>query len=150
MGYAVRRDGMLFASGYYPSVDDPAGRTMAYVQEAIEYYEANGLDATIAHYNSQESVDGQWSLTMADENDVVRVAILAPRLVGTDLKAVGAGRVRNIGEEMAAATEDGTWISFVFPNTRSSETLYAHVWAIRHDGLLFTSRYYDDRPDVSE
>ena len=150
VGYAVRRDGMLFASGYYPSVDDPAGRTKAYVEEAIQYYEANGLDATIAHYNSQESVDGQWSLTMADENDVVRVAILAPRLVGTDLKAVGAGRVRNIGEEMAAATEDGTWISFVFPNTRSSETLYAHVWAIRHDGLLFTSRYYDDRPDVSE
>ena len=150
VGYAVRRDGMLFASGYYPSVEDPAGQTKAYVEEAIEYYQANGLDATIAHYNSQESVDGQWSLTMADENDVVRVAILAPRLVGTDLKAVGAGRVRNIGEEMAAATEDGTWISFVFPNTRSSETLYAHVWAIRHDGLLFTSRYYDDRPDVSE
>ena len=150
VGYAVRRDGMLFASGYYPSVEDPAGQTKAYVEEAIQYYEANGLDATIAHYNSQESVDGQWSLTLADENDVVRVAILAPRLVGTDLKTVGAGRVRNIGEEMAAATEDGTWISFVFPNTRSSETLYAHVWAIRYDGLLFTSRYYDDRPDVSQ
>ena len=150
VGYAVRRDGMLFASGYYPQVDDPAGRTQAYVQEAIEYYEANGLDATIAHYNSQESVDGQWSLTMADENDVVRVAILAPRIVGTDLKALGAGLTRQIGAEMAAATEDGAWISFVFPNTRSSETLYAHVWAIRHNGLLFTARYYDDRPDVSE
>ena len=86
---------------------------------------------------------------MADENDIVRVAVLASNLIGTDLKDVGAYRVRQIGEEMAAATEDGTWISFVFPNTRSSETLYAHVWAIRHDGLLFTSRYYDDRPEVS-
>ena len=53
-------------------------------------------------------------------------------------------------EEMTAATEQGIWVSFVFPNTRSSETLYAHTWAIRHDGLLFTSRYYDDRPDVPD
>ncbi len=148
VGYAVRRGGMLFASGYYPQVEDPAARTKEYVQEAIEYYKANGLDATIAHYNSQESVDGQWSLTMADKNDIVRVAVLAPRIVGTDLKNVGVGRTRKIGEEMAAATEEGIWVSFVFPNTRSSETLYAHTWAIRHDGLLFTSRYYDDRPDV--
>ena len=150
VGYAVRRDGMLFASGYYPQVEDPAGYTKAYVQKAIDYYEANGLDATVAHYNSEESLDGQWSLTMADENDVVRVAILAPGIVRTDLKEVGAGRVRQIGAEMAAATEEGVWVSFIFPNTRSSEILYAHTWAIRHDGLLFTSRYYDDRPGDPE
>ncbi len=148
VGYAVRHDGMLFASGYYVQVEDPAAHTKAYVQKAIEYYQANGLDATIAHYNSQESVDGQWNLTMADENDVVRVAVLAPHLIGTDLKDLG--RVRKVGEEMAAATEEGLWVSFVFPNTRSSETLYAHTWAIRHDGLLFTSRYYDDQPDVQD
>ncbi len=146
VGYAVRRDGMLFASGYYVQVEDPAAQTRAYVQMAIEYYQANGLDATIAHYNSPESVDGQWNLTMADENDVVRVAVLAPHLIGTDLKELG--RIRKVGEEMASATEEGLWVSFVFPNTRSSETLYAHTWAIRYDGLLFTSRYYDDQPDV--
>ncbi len=150
VSYAVRHDGLLFASGYYVRVDDPGAETRAYVQMAIDYYEANGLDATIAYYNTAESVDGQWNLTMADENDIVRVAILSPHLIGTDLKVVGAGSVRNVGEEMAAATEDGIWVSFVFPNTRSSETLYAHVWAIRHDGLLFTSRYYDDRSDVPE
>ena len=150
VGYAVRHDGLLFASGYYVRVDDPAAETRAYVQMAIDYYEANGLEATIAHYNTAESVDGQWNLTMADENDIVRVAILSPHLIGTDLKAVGAGSVRNVGEEMAAATEEGIWVNFVFPNTRSSETLYAHVWAIRYDGLLFTSRYYDDLSDVSE
>ena len=147
VGYAVRHDGMIFASGYYPQVEDPAAQTRAYVQKAIEYYDANGLDATIAHYNSPDSVDGQWSLTMADENDVVRVAVLAPNLIGTDLKALGASRIRKVGEEMAAATEQGIWVSFVFPNTRSSETLYAHTWAIRHNGLLFTSRFYDDQPD---
>ena len=148
VGYAVRHDGMLFASGYYVRIEDPAGHTRAYVQQAIEYYEANGLDATITHYNSTDSVDGQWNLTMADRSDVIRVAVLTPHLMGTDLKELG--RIRKVGEEMAAATEDGVWVSFVFPNTRSSETLYAHTWAVRHDGLLFMSRYYDDQPDVQD
>ena len=145
VGYAVRRDGMLFASGYYVRAEDPAGRTVDYVQQAIDYYEANGLDATVAHYSGEDSFDGQWNLTLADENDVVLTAPLGPQLVGTDLNDLG-GRVRKVGAEMTAATEDGVWVSFVFPNTRSSETLYAHTWAVRHDGLLFTSRFYDDQP----
>ena len=48
VSYAVRRDGMLFASGYYVRIDDPAARTVEYVQEAIEYYRTNGVEATIA------------------------------------------------------------------------------------------------------
>ena len=148
VGYAVRHDGMLFASGYYVQVEDPAAQTQEYVQKAIEYYQANGLEATIAHYSSEDSLDGQWNLTLADAEDTVLVAFLSPNLVGTDLKALGAGRPRELGKEMAAATEDGLWLSIIFPNTRSSETLYAHTWGIRHDGLLFSSRYYNDRPDV--
>ena len=146
VGYAVRRDGMLFASGYYVRAEDPAAATKAYVQQAIDYYRANGQEATVNHYSSEGSFDGQWNLTLADENDILLTSPLAQHLVGTDLKDVGAGGIRNVGEEMTAATEDGIWISFVFPNTRSSETLYAHTWAVRHDGLLFTSRYYDDQP----
>ena len=149
VGYAVRRDGMLFASGYYLQVEDPAAHTKAYVQQAIDYYQTNGLEATIARYNSEESVDGQWGLTLADEDDILRVVHLAPQLLGTDLTDLATPR-RAIGKEMAAATEEGNWINYIFPNVRSSETLYAHTWAIRHDGLLFMSRYYDDKPDVPD
>ncbi|MDE2781045.1 MAG: hypothetical protein OXI91_15425 [Chloroflexota bacterium] len=148
MSYAVRRDGMLFASGYYLRVEDPAGRTVSYVQQAIEYYRNNGREATLAHYNSQESIDGQWGLTLADENNILLVAPLAKHLVGTNLGELATNRNRDIGQEMVAATEEGTWISYIFPNVRSSETLYAHSWGVRHDGLLFMSRYYDDKPDV--
>ena len=148
VSYAVRRDGMLFASGYYLRVEDPAGRTVSYVQQAIEYYRNNGLEATLAHYNSQESIDGQWGLTLADENNTLLVAPLAKHLVGTNLGELATNRNRDIGQEMVAATEEGTWISYIFPNVRSSETLYAHSWGVRHDGLLFMSRYYDDKPDV--
>ena len=149
VSYAVRRDGMLFASGYYVRVEDPAGRTAAYVQEAIEYYKSNGLEATIARYSSPDSLDGQWGLTLADKDDILRVAPLAQHLIGTDLKGLAMPR-RAIGKEMAAATEEGNWINYIFPNVRSSETLYAHTWAVRHDGLLFMSRYYDDQPEVSD
>ena len=149
VSYAVRRDGMLFASGYYVPVEDPAGQTIAYVRQAIEYYESNGLEATIAWYNSADSADGQWGLTLADEDDILLVVHLAPQFLGRDLKGVAPHRGRNLGEELAAATEDGIWVSNLFPNPRTSEILYAHTWAIRHDGLLFMSRYYDDQPDVA-
>ena len=131
--------------GFAAAPVSPAARTAAYVQEAIEYYKGNGLEATIARYSSPESLDGQWGLTLADENDILRVAPLAKHLIGTDLKGLAMPR-RAIGKEMTAATEEGTWISYIFPNVRSSETLYAHTWAVRHDGLLFMSRYYDDQP----
>ncbi|MDE2669797.1 MAG: cache domain-containing protein [Chloroflexota bacterium] len=150
VGYAVRRDGMLFASGYYVRIEDPVGHTRAYVQQAIDYYESNGLDATIALYSSEESLDGQWGLTLADENDILLVAHIAPQFIGTDLKALPSSGDRSLGQELASATEDGIWVSNIFPNVRSSETLYSHTWAIRHDGLLFMSRYYDDQPDVPE
>ncbi len=150
VGYAVRHDGMLFASGYYVRVEDPAARTAGYVQEAIEYYKSNGLEATVERYNSAESLDGQWGLTLADENDILRVAPLANHLVGTNLKDLARFSSRNIGQEMAAATEEGIWINYIFPNARSSETLYAHTWAVRYDGLIFMSRYYDDQPEVAD
>ena len=150
VSYAVRRDGMLFASGYYVRVEDPAGRTNEYVQQAIEYYRNNGLEATVDRYNSPDSLDGQWGLTLADENDVILVAHLGRHLIGTDLKDLAALGARAIGEEMASATAEGIWINYIFPNIRSSETLYAHTWAVRYDGLLFMSRYYDDQPEVSD
>ena len=150
VSYAVRRDGMLFASGYYLRVDDPASRTVEYVQQAIDYYENNGLEATISRYNSQESLDGQWGLTLADKDDILRVAPLASHLIGTDLKDLVTRRQRAIGQEMTASTEAGTWVTYIFPNVRSSETLYAHTWGVRYDGLLFMSRYYDDQPDLQD
>ena len=149
VSYAVRRDGLLFASGYYLRVEDPAAQTKAYVQQAIDHYQENGLEATIALYNSEESLDGQWGLTLAGEGDLLLVAPLAQHLIGTDLKNL-ATPARAIGQEMTAATEEGVWVSYIFPNVRSSETLYAHTWAVRFDGLLFMSRYYDDQPDVSD
>ncbi len=150
VGYAVRYDGLLFASGYYVEVDDPAARTKEYVQEAIAYYEENSLDATVKHYNSEESFDGQWNLSLYDENNVTLVAPVLTRTLGLSIEVLVLRNGREIGKEIVAAAETGGWVSYPVPNARTSELLFAHQWAIRHDGLIFSSRYYNDQPDVAE
>ena len=38
----------------------PEAYTRHFVQEAIRRYESEGLESTVAYYNTKESVDGQW------------------------------------------------------------------------------------------
>ena len=148
--YAVRRDGMLFASGYYVHIEDPGVRTKSYVQRAMHYYDDNGLEATLEKYNSQDSFEGQWLLLMADEDLTLLLSPVAQHLVGVNLHLLFRNRDRQAGNELAKATEEGVWISYIQPNVRSSETLYAHMWAVRHKGLIFMSRYFDDQPEDPE
>ena len=35
-------------------------------------YESEGLDATLAYYNTADSIDGQWYVFIIDGDDVVR------------------------------------------------------------------------------
>ena len=147
--YAVRRDGMLFASGYYVHIEDPVALTKSYVQRAITHYQDNGLEATLEHYNSEDTFEGQWLLLMADEDLTLLLSPVAQHLVGTNLHLLFRNN-RQAANKLAATTEDGGWLTYIQPNVRSSETLYAHMWAVRHDGLIFMSRYYDDQADNPE
>ena len=45
--------------------------TKAFVAEAIRRYDAEGRDATIAFFNSPESMDGEWYLFIIDEEGLV-------------------------------------------------------------------------------
>ena len=38
------------------------------MQQAINLYEALDLEDTVAYYNTEESVDGQWYVFMIDED----------------------------------------------------------------------------------
>ena len=53
-----------------PSKSDPPAFTKAFVQQAIDRYDEEGRDATIAYYNTKESVDGEWYIFITDESDV--------------------------------------------------------------------------------
>ena len=145
--FAIRHDGRIFASGYYPAADDPEAHTMAYVQAAIDRYEADGLEATVAYYNSSESFDGASFLFLVDENDLYLVHPLLPQRIGTDVKLVRArgldGAVFNYGEQIAGVTGEGRWFHILRPSAQGTGSV-AHAWVIRHDGLIFGSAYFDD------
>ena len=147
VSFAIRHDGRIFASGYYPVAEDPEAHTMAYVQAAIDRYEADGLEATVAYYNSSESFDGASFLFLIDENDLYLVHPLVPRRIGTDIKLVRArgldGVVFNYGEQIAEVTEEGRWFHTLRPSAQGTGSA-THVWVIRHDGLIFGSAYFDD------
>ena len=139
--YVIRHDGLIFASGYYKHPEDMEAHTIAYVERAIEHYEREGRDATAAHYNSLESIDGQWFLTFVDENDLMLTYPISTHLIGSDVKAGRSPTGYEFGKEIAKATEQGQWIKFPFPLRYTAEDDFLNIWFIRYDGLIFSSGY---------
>ena len=136
-----------------PPRSAPAEYTKFFVDNAISRYETQGLDATLAHYNREESVDGQWYVFIIDENDLVighpdahRLGLDLNGWVGTDANGY------NFGPEMLSATEEGKWVSYVYQNPERgsitpgdlSKVDLKNAWVVRHDGLLFASGWYID------
>ena len=60
--WAVRHDGLVFASGWYVSVEE---FTKFLVDEVIARYEARGLEATLASSRDPDDVSAQWYLFIA-------------------------------------------------------------------------------------
>lgn len=153
--WSIRHDGYLFASGYYEpwgpdpatlilaSKDDPVAFTHDFVLAAIARYEFEGVEATAAYYNDPMNIDGQWYVFITDENDLFVAHAPMQELVGTDLKDVVGPDNPELGIEIAKATEIGLWIEYLWPNPESGENEQKRTWAIRHDGYLFGSGYYE-------
>ena len=147
--WAVKRDGLIFASGWYEryiaaplSKSDPAVYTIAYVDEVLRRYEEDGLDATVAYYSSQESVDGPWYGFIIDENGYT---IGHPReeIRGRDpnLRVDATGYF--YGDDLLGVDEDGGWVSYVFLNPATGQEEMKHTWAVKRDGILFGSGWYE-------
>ena len=138
-----------------PSRSAPAEYTQHFVDNAIARYEAQGLDATLAHYNSPQSVDGQWYVFIIDEDDLV-IGHPDPERLGLDLKGwVGTdANGYEFGPEMLAATEDGKWVSYVYRNPKSGgigagDFELKNAWVVKHDGLLFGSGWHIDADEFT-
>ena len=127
------------------SKDEPDAYTKHFVQEALDRYEHDGLQATLDYYNSPESIDGQWYVFIVDENDLLLAHAAAPQLLGESLVGdVGVDITGYaFGPHMAAASETGRWLTYVFHNPATGEQQTKHTWAIRRDGLLFGSGWYE-------
>ncbi len=132
-----------------PSKSDPAAYTKFVVDQAIAQYEAEGLDAALAHHNNPANLDGQWYVFVIDEDDTV-IGHYEPDRRGLDVKGWVGTDINgyNFGPEMLAATEAGHWVPYVYVNpaagTLGDEGAFElkNAWVVRHDGLLFGSGWY--------
>ena len=91
--------------------------TQWFVKQAIEKYKVEGLEATIAHYNTPESVDGQWYMFISDQSDTIIAHGGNPDLIDRPVSAAVGPNNYPAGEAVVAvADEDGEWFSYTFPN----------------------------------
>ena len=119
---------------------EPDEYTQYFVKQAISRYESEGLDATVAYYNTRESVDGQWYVFILDQNDMMLAHAPNPDLVGRPASyAVGPNNFPAGEAVVAVADEDGAWFSYTFTNPNSGTVEAKHSWMVEHDGLTFGS-----------
>lgn len=151
--WVVRYDGIMFGSGWYeagPSKTDPAAYTKAFVVQAINLYNALGLEAVKEYYNSAASVDGQWYVFVVDENETL-VTHPDPSEVGKNINDVVGPNGYPAGSSVyAVADENGAWFDYTFPNPATGAAETKHSWMVLHDGVTFGSGWYEQGPSKTD
>lgn len=125
-------------------VTEPGAYTKFFVHKAIERYEDEGLEDTVAYYNTMDSVDGDWYVFIADEDGVLISHATIPGNVGKPLSSddfLGADGF-HFGNAIKEAGEDGEWVSYSYLNPNSGGEEQKHTWVVREDGLIFGSGWY--------
>ena len=152
--WVVIHDGITFGSGWYergPAKSDAPAYTKAFVRQAMNLYVALGLEETVAYYNAQESVDGQWYLFIIDENQTIIAHAPNPDLVGKHVsQALGPNSYPTGSAVAASADQDGAWFDYTYPNPASGVVETKHSWVVIHDGITFGSGWYERGPAKSD
>ena len=113
---------------------DPREVTRAYVEAGIARYERDGLEATLAYYNSLESIEGERSMMILQVGDQTLLAsALFPQFVG-----------KNAPIPIPQGSEEGQWLwtetRNFNPVTKQEEP--SLVLAVIHDGLIFIASHF--------
>ena len=138
---AILHEGLIFVSTHAVLRKNLAEATKDYVERAISFFDREGLDATIARYNSRESLEGQFYLFLIGADDNYLVHPIFPHLKDTDIKNVVGSDGYELGKEIARATAEGHWVDYLWPHPISGLEEPKSSWAIRHAGLIFASGY---------
>ena len=123
--------------------EEKADFTQELVQAALDRYDQDGREATVAYHNSSARVYREWYVFIIDEDDLFLSHPVMPELIGRDVKTIVGSDGYALGEAIATATEAGHWIHYLWPNPAAGGVeAPKHTWAIRHDGFIFASGYY--------
>ena len=124
---------------------DPAAYAQALVKEAVERYEKDGRDKTLAYYNSQASRDGEWYVFVFDDTGEI-IARFDQRFLGQNLNEELREDINGYayGPEMVAATAAGKWVSYTFENpAANNEPAQKHSWIVRSGDVFFGAGWYE-------
>ena len=156
--WAIRRDDLIFGSGWYedsyptrPATKaEPGSYTQAFVDDAVWFYESNGRDALIEHFSSPDStdppsVDDQWYGFVADLAGVILAHPTVPENVGKPVHEVlgATAEGRAAAAELVTATETGKWVDYTYLNPQSGNQETKHTWILRRDNILIASGWYE-------
>lgn len=156
--WAIRRDDLIFVSGWYedsypssaPTKAEPGSYTRAFVEDAVWFYESNGRDALIEHFNDPgstdpASVDEQWYVFVSDLDGLVLAHPTVPDNVGMTFHEVLGVTPEGLAsaDEMVTATETGKWVDYTYINPQSGDWETKHTWILRRDDVLIGSGWYE-------
>ena len=140
-----------YTTAAVPPKSTPGDYTKFLVRDAISRYESEGLDATVAYYNTKESIDGQWYVFMSDENQAIVAHAPNPDLVGKHVsQALGPNSYPTGSAVAASADQDGAWFDYTYPNPASGVVQTKHSWVVIHDGITFGSGWYERGPGKAD
>ena len=142
--WVVRRDGLLFASGWYINADEftkflvaTAARVFREVglEGTIAYFASpeivfGGLAAVIGYYNSAENVEGEWFAFITDSSGTI-IDHYRKDMVGKSLQDV-------LGTDRFEATAEGNWVT----------TEDVRVWVLSQDGMTFGSGWHSGHDEA--
>ena len=156
--WAIRRDNLIFASGWYedsypspaPTKAEPGSYTQSFVEDAVWFYESNGKAALIEHFNDPAStdpasVDDQWYGFVSDLEGLLLAHPTVPDNVGKTFHEVLGTTPEGLAsaEEMVTATETGRWVDYNYINPQSGEWETKHTWIVKRDDILIGSGWYE-------
>ena len=125
------------------SKSDAEAFTRQFVEKALDFYDENGREATIDFYNTRDSVDGEWYVFIIDDESGMVAHPTRPARIGLKFGDLVDVNDKNYGAEFAAASGDGSWVSYMFRNPANDALEQKHSWVVRRNGLVFGSGWYE-------
>ena len=157
--WAIRRGDLIFGSGWYEdsfprppaTKSEPGSYTREFVEDAVWFYESNGRQALIDHFNNPgstdpPSVDGQWYVFVIDANEGTSLAHpTVPEAVGQTVYEILGDTPEGLAAagEMLTATETGKWVDYTYLNPEKGVEETKHSWIVKRDDVLIGSGWYE-------
>jgi cytochrome c len=120
------------------------------VNEAIQFYQKNGRERTIAELNRHDGAfaKGMDYVDLHDMNGICVAHPKSPDLVGQNRLNTADIRGKHFIKEIveAAKTHQDGWITFMKENPNNGKVEHKIAYWEVHDGLIFKAGTYDSQP----